>query len=130
MKRKSRSPKRYSIKVCKKGSISRRRYTVYSKKRGTYKVKASCIYLPKSNRARGKRSRRVLPKLKEGSLAKYGFHVNMSPKKRKASLRKAEKAFGKSKLIKKLNAVRVLSKNTNPKASKVYTASIKYVQKL
>ena len=130
MKRKSRSPKRYSRKLCKKGSISKRTYIVHSKKRGSYKVKASCIYLPKSNRARGKRSKRVLPHLKEGSLSKYGFHINASPKKRKSSLRKAEKVYGKSKLIKKLNAVRVLTKNTDPKASKIYTASIRYVQKM
>lgn len=120
--------KRYSRKQCRIGSISRRAYVVRSKKRGSYKVKASCVYSPKSNRSRGRKSRRVLPKLKSGSLSKYGFHVNASPKVRKLALRKAEKKYGKSTVIKKLNAVRVLTKNTSPKTSRVYESSIKYLQ--
>ena len=127
----SKSPRPYSKLKCPKGTISRRSYVYHSKKTGkSRRIKASCVKSPRSLRARGKKAKRVIPKLRSGSLTKYGFHAADSVEKRHASLRKAYKAYGRAELDRKLAAVMVLTKNTNPKASKVYKESIKYVKSL
>lgn len=71
-----------------------------------------------------------MPKLKKGSLKKYGYSTAGSDKKRHSALKKSLKAYGYSTLIKKLNAVKLLTKNTSPKNSKVYAKDIKWVQKI
>lgn len=115
----------YSRKHCKKGYVSRRSY----KKRSGTKVKAGCVK-SRGLRSRGMKPSVYFPKLKGGSLTQYGYSVHNSERSRRGSLRKALKAHGYSKLIKKLNAVRVLSRNTSPKNSAKYARDIKYVQKI
>lgn len=77
-----------------------------------------------------RRSRRVIPKLKKGSLTRYGYSVHKSQKSRHRSLKKALNKYGYSSLVKKLNAVKLLSKNTSPSNSKIYGKDIKYLQSM
>ena len=126
-RRKSRA---YSRKKCPKGSISRVGYTYIKKSTGRrIRVKSTCVK-SKGMRSRGKKSRRVLPSLKKGSLTKYGYSVKETDQKRHISLKKALNAYGYSSVIKKLNAVKLLTKNTNPTNSRIYGKDIKWVQKI
>lgn len=115
----------YSKKSCPRGSISRKGYT---KKSGT-KVKSTCVK-SKALRSKGKKPQIVLPKLKTGSLTKYGYHVHDTKTIRHKALKKALKEYGFATLIRKLNAVRVLSRNTAPSNSKKYADDIKYIEKM
>ena len=74
------------------------------------------------------RSNRVIPKLRKGSLTKYGYSLKEKAGVRHTALKKAVVAYGYSSVIKKLNAVRTLTKNTNPKNSEIYSKDIKYLQ--
>jgi hypothetical protein len=115
----------YSKKICPKGSISRKSF----KRKDNVKVKASCVK-SKSLRAKKNKPQVYLPSLKQGSLKKYGYSVHESMKKRHAALKKAIKKYGSLSTIKKLNAVKLLTKNTAPKNSKIYKKDIRYVQKI
>ena len=121
----------YSKKKCPRGSISRLSYSYRKKSLGGKKIKvrASCIK-SRGLRSRGKRTRRVLPLLKKGSLTKFGYTVHESADTRRKALHKALKEYGYSSLIKKLNAVRLLTRNTSPGNSKIYDSDIKYLQNL
>lgn len=122
---------RYSRKKCARGSISRRGYTYFSKRAQRFvKVKPACTKSKRSLRARGKSPERVIPPLRSGTLRKYGFRVSASKEERHKSLRKAVKAYGATEVVRKLNAVRVLTRNTRPEQSKIYTESIDFVHSL
>ena len=111
----------YSKKKYPRGSISRKKKSPIGKK---IKARSRCV------KSRGLRSRRVLPPLKKGSLTRFGYTVHESVEKRRSALRRALKAYGYSSLIKKLNAVKILTKNTSPTNSKIYGSDIKYLQNL
>ena len=49
---------------------------------------------------------------------------------RHRALDKAVKFYGRNNVIKKLNAVRVLVRNTSPENSKIYTKDMKYIQNI
>jgi hypothetical protein len=121
--------KPYSRKSCPKGSMSRRRYSFKRKSGKLVKVKASCIK-SKSLRSRGIKPKRVIRILKRGELSKFGYHLADKKSVRQSALRKAVKEYGAGKVIKKLNAVRTLSKNVAPKNAKRYGRDIKFVQSL
>lgn len=64
--------------------------------------------------------------LKKGDLTKYGYSLKLNEDERRKALDKAK--FSKNRLIRKLNALRVLHKNTNPTyASRAYR-DMKYIQ--
>lgn len=127
---KSRKSKSYSRKKCPKGSISRKGYTYIKKSTGKkIKIKSSCVK-SKGLRSKGIKTSRVLPNLKKGSLTKYGYSISGSETERHIALKKALKAYGYSSVVKKLNAVKLLTKNTNPKNSKIYGKDLKWVQKM
>jgi hypothetical protein len=118
------------IKSCPKGKILRSSYTrkSYTRKDGTKikssKVSAKCIRdLGKSGK--GKK----LFTLKKGGLTKYGYTLKTNEKNRIVSLKKAGKSYDKGTLIKKLNALYVLHKNTNPLYAKRARTDMKWVQK-
>jgi hypothetical protein len=115
----------YSTKSCPKGTVSRKSYT----KKSGVKVKSACVKST-SLRSRGIIPKKVLQKLKTGSLTKYGYHIHDTKSIRYKALKKALKAYGFATLIRKLNAVRVLSRNTTPLNSKKYTNDIKYIEKM
>ena len=125
LRKSSKRSKRYSTKRCSRGFISRRSF----KKKSGIKVKAGCVK-SKALRSKGKKASVYFPKLKEGTLSRFGYGVHNKMKSRKRSLKKAVKKYSKNVVIKKLNAVRTLSRNTSPKNAKIYTKDIKFVQKL
>lgn len=118
------SMKKYSKKACPIGSISRKSYT----RKSGVKVEATCVE-SKGVRSKGLKPKVILPKLKEGSLLKYGYNLHESDALRHAALKTAVKKYGFSSTIKKLNAVRVLSKNIAPENSKIYEKDIRYIEK-
>ena len=129
-RRKSTKRKSYSRKKCRRGSISRRGYTYIKKSnRKKYRVKSTCVK-SKGIRSKGKKSKRVLPSLRKGALTKYGYSLSNTEMKRHTALKKALKVYGYSSLVKKLNAVKLLTKNTSPKNSKIYGKDLKWIQKL
>ena len=116
--------KKYSKKSCPRGSISRKSFT----RKSGIKVESTCVK-SKGVRSKGLKPKVILPKLKEGSLLKYGYMLDESDSLRHKALKRAVKKYGFSKTIKKLNAVRVLSKNIAPENSKIYEKDIRYVEK-
>lgn len=94
---------------CPSGQIMR---DAYVRKDGT-RVKATCI------KDRGKPGKG--PKLftvKKGGLSKHGYRLNASKRTRHQALGKARKKMSYSQLISKLNAIRILHRNTNPSYSR------------
>ena len=73
----------------------------------------------------------LLPKLKVGTLKKHGYSdvKNLSVEKRHIALKKAIKEYGYSHVIKKVNAVELLSRNRNPKISKIFGADKKWMER-
>jgi hypothetical protein len=107
------------MKDCLKGEI---KIKSYKTKRGRT-VKAHCR---KDTGKPGKGKR--LFTLKKGDLSRYGYSLKSTEQERKKALDKAVNKYSKNTMIKKLNVLRVLHKNTNPKyASRAYT-DMKYIQ--
>ena len=122
--------KRYSRKFCPLKSISRRSYSYIRKSTGKrIHVNASCIK-SKGLRSRGLRPKRVISGLKKGELTKLGYSIHETEQKRHIALKKALKKFGYSKLIKKLNAIRTLTKNTSPTNSNKYHKDMLYISRI
>jgi hypothetical protein len=107
--------------TCKRGMILRRAYT---RKNGV-RVKSACI---KDLGKPGKGSVLIGP-LKSGELKKYGYSLKLAASRRHSALKKSVKAYGRGTLIKKLNALRVLHKNTHPVYSHNALNDLKYVQR-
>ncbi len=67
--------------------------------------------------------------LKKNELGRYGYSSFETEKKRDESLRKASRAYGSLSVFRKLNALYVYNKNTNPRASRVFLKDRDYVRK-
>ena len=67
--------------------------------------------------------------LKSGELKKYGYSLKSRATMRHSALKKSVKAYGRGTLIKKLNVLSVLHKNTHPVYSHKARNDMKYVQK-
>ena len=65
-----------------------------------------------------------------GSLKKYGYDPNYPESVRHTALKKAVKVYGYAEVVRKLNAVRTLTKNTLPKYSRIYDKDLKWLQKI
>ena len=107
------------MKTCPAGQI---KINTYKTKNG-HTVKAHCrrdVGKP----GKGKR----LFTLKKGDLTKYGYSLKLSKEKREKSIKKAMNTISKNSMIRKLNALRVLNKNTNPLYSSRAHSDMKYVQ--
>lgn len=117
-----RSKKSGGNKSCPPGEILR---SGYKTKKGTY-VKPVCI----EDRGKPGKGPKILPPIKHpGSLKKFGYKLDKPAKEREAALRKAIDANGAVEIIRKLNWVRVISRD-DPKDAKKFTRDMKYVQKL
>ena len=81
---------------------------------------------------RSKHSKKtIIPvKLKKGSLTKYGYKVHSKLSAKKRSLKRAVKALGTNKVIKKLNILSVYSKKKHPKLSRKIKRDMKFVRSL
>lgn len=116
---------------CPSGQILRKAYSrkAFTRKDGTKvsssKTPASCIKdLGKSGK--GKR----LFILRRGTLSKYGYSTKISKEERQAALRRAVEDGSKNVVIKKLNALSILNRNTHPARARILRADMKYVQSL
>jgi hypothetical protein len=113
---------------CKKGEILRKGYTrkAYTKKDGTKvkacKVKASCI---KDEGMPGKvlTKYKVIKINKLNSLDKYGYSTKLNSKDRFKALLKASSEYTYSKVVKRINAIRTLSK-ANKRLFDIYTKDL------
>jgi len=65
-----------------------------------------------------------------GSLKKYGYDPDYSEARRHAALKKIVRAYGYQKTIQKLNAVRILTKNTDPRRSRIYEKDMLWLRKV
>ena len=123
----------YHKKSCKKGEIYREGYTRISKKtQKKTNVKGSCIKdrgLP--GKWSDKHSDKGIGKLKKGELTKYGYeNVNrLSTRKRRNILKKCVQEYGALSVFRKLNAVYVYNRNTNPVISDIFRKDRDWVKK-
>lgn len=65
-----------------------------------------------------------IPIRKSGDLTKFGYGVKMAAGVRHAAL------LGADRVIWKLNALGILNKNRNPRASEIFRRDMRWVQKL
>jgi len=110
--------------ACSVGKIRRKSYSRKTRSGKVVKVRASCI----TDRGKKGRGPFLITGLKKGKLSKYGYSTSKSPASRHVSLRKAVKAYGSTSVVRKLNAVKVLNRNTNPKISRVFGSDMTWVQ--
>jgi hypothetical protein len=111
--------KRHSRK-CPRGTIRRK---AYKTKRGVT-VRSSCI---KDRGLPGKGKR--LFTLKKGELGKYGYSLKQVREKRHVALEKARKEMPHATLVRKINALAILMKNTHPNYAKRARADVKWLGK-
>jgi hypothetical protein len=78
----------------------------------------------------------LIPPLKKGELTKHGYNIKKSDVSRHRALNKAIKTSGGNQskkktlsVMRKLNAVKTLTKRTQPKNSKKYSKDMKWIQK-
>ena len=105
---------------CPNGYIVRKSYVrILSKTGKRVYVSASCI--PDVGNP-GKRIQPGIGPLRKGELAKFGYTEvkNLTEKERRKALEKAVKQFGSLSVWRKLNAIYVYTKNTNPIVSDIY----------
>jgi len=118
---------------CPVGKIMKKGYYRhdYEKKDGTHVkgkyVKQACTP-NKGKPGKTLESAKVIPPLKKGELTKFGYSTHLSEKERLQSLIKAVKDLSYATVIRKINAVRTLSRN-DPKLNKIYTTDIENLQK-
>lgn len=87
----------------------------------------------KTQKRKGKgKTRRLIKITKAGDLKKYGYSqiVDLTQEEREDALRKAIKAYGSLTVLKKVNAIRVLTKRTNPKLSNILGEDVKFIQSI
>ena len=72
-------------------------------------------------------SAKVLPKLKAGKLTRYGYHADLSAKKRLTALSKSVLGVGYVKTIRRVVAIRNYSEH-DPKLLKIYETDIKNLE--
>lgn len=101
---------------CPQGEIVRKAYS-YMRKDGTrVHVPAKCV----ADRGLKGKGPKVLPTLKKGTLSAFGYTSKDTKAKRRKMLREAVDGIGATLIFRKLNAVMILNRNTNPKISKIF----------
>jgi hypothetical protein len=104
---------------CPKGQILRKAFT----KKSGVKVAGACI---KDRGLPGKGKR--LFTLRKGTLSKYGYKTSFETGVRHAALRKAVSGESYATVVRKLNAVAILQKRTNPKVHNILRGDMAWVQ--
>lgn len=115
--------------ACPSGMIRRIAHTKTVRGK-TIRVASKCI---KDRGAKGrwqtmKRMLGIGP-LKKGDLTNLGYRANDPAEKRHESLDQAVKKYGKLSTLRKLNAISVYTKRTNPSRSKTYKTDRNYIKK-
>jgi len=94
--------------------------------------KSKCKKKSRSKRSYKKsrsRSKNVIGPLNKNKLRQYGYSTSLPVSERRASLRKAVKAYGWLSVFRKLNAVATLNKNRSPTSSKKFLADRNWIKK-
>lgn len=104
---------------CPSGKIFRKAYVTKTGR----KVSGSCI---KDRGLPGKGKR--LFTLRKGTLGRYGYKTKFSASDRHAALRKAVAGESYATVVRKLNAVSILQKRTNPKVYNILRSDMAWVQ--
>ena len=109
-------------RICPRGQILRRSYV----KKSGIKVQAACIK-DLGRKGKGKK----LFTLRKGVLSPYGYSVkkNAISRHRALSMAMKKKPMTYSEVVKRLNALYVLNKNTNPQYAARYRSDMKWIQK-
>lgn len=76
-----------------------------------------------------KTRKNIIGPLKKGELTSLGYSSTKKAKTRRQALKKAVDRYGPLSTLRKVNAIRVLTKRRSPKTSKTYKADVKYLQK-
>jgi hypothetical protein len=122
---------RISRRRCTSGKILRKSYSrkSYTRSDGTKvqgaKVPARCI---KDLGKAGKGKRLFV--LRKGTLSRYGYSTKISTEARHMALRKALENLPRATIVRKLNALAILNKNTHPSRSRILRADMKFVMKI
>ena len=66
----------------------------------------------------------------KGSLKDFGYSPTVSKTARLKALREATKVYGKDEMIRKLNAIAVLTKNSQPQNSEIYREDMERVRRM
>jgi hypothetical protein len=125
-------------KGCPEGEVKRKGYTrkSFTRRSGSrvrsVSVSSGCI------KDRGYRSRLFqlktgsmgIGKLRKGELREFGYSPDISEEKRHKSLRAASKKYSSLSVLRKLNALMVYNKRTQPEHSSIYKEDREYVSKI
>lgn len=109
------------------GRTIRRRGYIARRKGKTIRVKSARVKdmgLP----GKWKEVRSIGP-LKEGKLETVGYSVGSKATARHRAVDRAVKRYGKLSTLRKLNAVRVYTRNTAPAKSRKFRSDVRYIQK-
>lgn len=71
---------------------------------------------------------RVIPRLKKGVLEPYNYHTSSGTGDRHRTLVKAAKDKGYAEIIRHLNAIAILMKNSNPEAADIIRDDMRYLK--
>lgn len=71
----------------------------------------------------------MIKNLKKGTLTSFGYSSKIKLDDRRKALTKAVKKLSPVTIIRKLNAVSILNKNTNPKISNIFKKDLKWISK-
>ena len=107
--------------TCKRGTIYRRAYT---RKDGA-RARSACI----KDRGKPGKGKRLFT-LKKGDLTKHGYSIKVGKERRQRALRKAKKHIPHATLIRKLNALAILFKNTKPHYAKRARVDMEYLRNI
>ena len=72
----------------------------------------------------------MLPRLHKGKLSQYGYSLQLGRNKRYEALRRAVAAEGKATIIRRLNAIRILSKSNNKEAHTISINDIHFLEQM
>lgn len=111
--------RKISPKDCPKGYILRSAYIRKSKTGKTVIVPADCIKARGRSIKRGSKGKPLIGPMVTGALSQFGYHADLPISIRHKALKKAVKKYGALSVGRKLNAVYVLNRNTNPKIAKI-----------
>lgn len=113
-------------KLSDKMTIRRKGYTA-TRKGKTIRVKSARVKdmgLP----GKWKEVKSIGP-LKEGKLETVGYSVGSRATSRHRAVDRAVKKYGKLSTLRKINAVRVYTRNTAPAKSRTLKSDVRYIQK-
>lgn len=83
----------------------------------------------KSSRKKSNRRSSNKITLRKGTLRQFGYSTDKSKTDRRKAINKAMKKDGELSVFRKLNALYVLTRNTNPRVSKIFYKDRNYVKR-